>query len=514
MAVTYGAVGTGVGHTNSSVIGHVASIGAGDLLLIYAFSGDSANSTPGTPATWTLLATAASTEGTWGNQTGPRRVTIFYKIAAGGETGNVTVAIPATANSLIWARMERWDKTLANWLIDAYTDDYQTSQGTFTSLIYPGVVIANGDQFAHATASPDASTGISGQAFAASGITFGTVTENGDSGQTNGNDMRLVMTRVGVTAGSGTQTVTYTQSQDVPAAGILIRLGDTNTSGEALSASVSDALTATAAGSQVSPLSATLSDALTATSAGAQHSPLSAAASDALTATAAGAQHSPLSAALSDALSATAAASLTTRLSASASDALTATASGSVLWRLSANPSDALTATAAGSTGAPLSAALSDTLAATAAGTTTSRLSAVLSDALSATAAGSASGTLSAALSDALTATASGLHRARLSAAVSDSLTATAAGSARSPLSASLSDGLTATAVGSIMVRMSASSIDALTATAFGRNMSDIPIPGVTPGIAKLGQAGSAGSLSRVGGAGKLRHASSSANRP
>lgn len=230
MAVTFGVSGTAGNGTTTAAPTYPASTQAGDYLLAIVGSGNSANDIPTAPdGTWTLLGSAANTDGTWGNQTGPRRATLYGKIAAGGESGSAgNFAIAAgVSNSLIVARIERYDKSTANpWVVSIYTDTYAIAEGTALHFDFNNVVLATGDALYLASGGPNASQRLSGQAFSAAGITFTAVTERVDSGQTNGNDMTIHAASCEVTAGSGTVDVDFDLTQDVSEGGVLAVLSD------------------------------------------------------------------------------------------------------------------------------------------------------------------------------------------------------------------------------------------------------------------------------------------------
>lgn len=233
MAITFGVSGTPANGTTTAAPGYPASTQEGDYLLAIVGSGNSDNDIPTAPdGTWDLLGSAANSDGTWGNQSGPRRGTLYGKVAAGTESGSAgNFAIPtAGGNSLIVVRIERYDKTEANdWTVTAYTDNYATSEGAATHLDFGGVALATGDAAYLATGGPNASASYSGQSFSASGITFANGTERVDSGQTNGFDMRVHAWSAEVSDGAGTVDVDFDMTQDVSLGGTLVVLSDAET---------------------------------------------------------------------------------------------------------------------------------------------------------------------------------------------------------------------------------------------------------------------------------------------
>src|SRR5687768_1079104 len=92
MAVTYRAAGTVALGTTSLAVPHPATIVAGELLLIVV-GGKYDTNPPSTPAGWNALSAFTGGSGSPGTDIGICIVQAFWKIAAGGETGNVTVTI-------------------------------------------------------------------------------------------------------------------------------------------------------------------------------------------------------------------------------------------------------------------------------------------------------------------------------------------------------------------------------------------------------------------------------------
>lgn len=230
MAVTYISTGTGNSGSTSCAPAYPASIAAEDYLVLTVTSGGptAADSVPTAPAGWDLLGTSFNTDGTWGADTGPRRCTLFGRVAAGGESGSITVTIPGGSGSMVLARIERWTKSLDHWVVTGHADSYQLAEGSAASFVFPGVLLATGDGVYHAAAGPDSAVATSGQTFTASGITFAAATETLDSSTALGNNIRLTGCRSTVNSGSGTVTTTVGFTQNESWGSVLLVLHETD----------------------------------------------------------------------------------------------------------------------------------------------------------------------------------------------------------------------------------------------------------------------------------------------
>ena len=250
-----------------------------------------------------------------------------------------------------------------------------------------------------------------------------------------------------------------------------------------LTASISDALSASATGSEVSALGAALADDATGAATGSEVTALSAPLAGSLTATATGSEVTALSGSASDALTATATGTISTgpvELTAAISDALSGSGSGSKVSALSGSGSDALSVSASGSEVGSLGASLGDALSASAAGSKVSEAASSLSGALTASGTGAEVSALSSALSDALSASGTGSVITGLGASLGDALTVLVSGSEVAALASTLADALTATATGTVEggpVELTASVADALSASGVGAKVSALAAP-------------------------------------
>jgi hypothetical protein len=224
-SVSFGAIGTGVNGSTSINVGAVTGITEGDYLTLHVTSGATNSETPGTPSGWTLLATGASTDGTFGLDTGPRRATVFGKVAGASE-GAVTVA--TTNGNTVRGVMVRWTPAHRGYDWDVVGQGANDStSGTGVSMTTAAINWAVGDCACVTVGQRVDSATQSAQSLTASGTTFGTRTNRASTAVTTGNDHRHVVdTFAAVTTGGGSAATTwaYTASAAVSAGGVVVRL--------------------------------------------------------------------------------------------------------------------------------------------------------------------------------------------------------------------------------------------------------------------------------------------------
>lgn len=224
-SVTFGAIGTGANGGASVAPTYPASITSGDLLVLTVTSGGATSPTPSTPSGWTSQGSYVTTDGTYGIDTGPRRVTVFTKPADGTETGTLSVTI--TGGDSCRGSIMRLSKGQASYVWDiAATGGNYSANGTAVSVtggaigFAPGdlVIVSNGQRVDTATQSA--------QALTASGITFGTRTNRASVAVTTGNDHRHVIDSIPVSTGTASvaPTWSYTASAACSAAIHILRI--------------------------------------------------------------------------------------------------------------------------------------------------------------------------------------------------------------------------------------------------------------------------------------------------
>lgn len=223
---TYGAIGTGANGSTTVAPTYPAGITAGQYLVLIVTSGATNSETPTTPSGWTFLATGASTDGSYGVDTGPRRVTAFGKVATGSESGTVTVSI--TNGGTCRGTITRFTKAgSGSWDVEAQGANDSTS-GTGVSMTFASMNWNTGDAVLVATGQRVDSATQSAQSLTASGVTFGTRTNRAATAVTTGNDHRhTVDTFAAISSTSDVDaapTWAYTASAAASAGGVIVRL--------------------------------------------------------------------------------------------------------------------------------------------------------------------------------------------------------------------------------------------------------------------------------------------------
>lgn len=198
--------------TTSLAIPHPASVVAGRLLVI-CIGYKTLSTNPVTPTGWQRTTSIFGTKGT-GIDGGDGVIQCYWKIAVGGETGNLTVTMTG-GNSCV-GRMFQYSKdALKDWQIPiCYTGAYNVGATTWNTgnmggpiTLFDDTVISvtndnlilAGDVILGASGINSDGPTFSAQLFTATNTTFGTVAERQDSGTTNGQDCRLVVSEHPVT---------------------------------------------------------------------------------------------------------------------------------------------------------------------------------------------------------------------------------------------------------------------------------------------------------------------------
>src|SRR6185436_17160025 len=212
-------------------------IAAGQLLLLMVASGATNSETPGTPAGWISLGSNANTTGTFGLDTGPRRSTVFARVADGSESGTVSVSL--TNGNVARAYIMRFTSSIGkSWAIQAGNGN-DSSAGTGVSIACGSINWATGDVAVVCVGQLVDSSTQSSQSLTASGTTFGTRTNQASFADTTGNDLRAVIdTFAAVTTGGGSATTTWAytaSSSSTQAAAVIVRIRETGDVAESLS---------------------------------------------------------------------------------------------------------------------------------------------------------------------------------------------------------------------------------------------------------------------------------------
>ena len=225
MTVAFGAIGTGANGSTTVAPSYPSGITVGQLLICAVTSGATNSETPTTPSGWFLIGTNASTDGTFGLDTGPRRATLFGRVADGSESGTLTVSI--TNGNSCRGTISRFTSSVGKgWLVRGSGANDSTS-GTGVSMTFGAMDWKVGDVVLVVTGQRVDSATQSSQSLTASGITFGSRTNQAATAVTTGNDHRhTVDTFAATTGGTGSQAATwaYTASAAASAGGVLVQI--------------------------------------------------------------------------------------------------------------------------------------------------------------------------------------------------------------------------------------------------------------------------------------------------
>ncbi|HEY9251765.1 MAG TPA: hypothetical protein VIP06_03820 [Nocardioides sp.] len=220
MTISYGAVGALATATASITPAMPTGVAADQLAVLQVVSAHTNDSIPSTPSGWTLVGSASGGGGTYGAGTGPRRLTFFTRVLLGGDAAPTTALPAGDANSLLAGRVFRLSRSAgAGWRWGmAFAED--TSSGTgFSAVSAATLTWAAGDFAMLGYALPVSTSALSAEAITASGVTFGTVTEQADDSVTTGHDARFGTATASVSSGSGTVAPTVAATLSSAATG-------------------------------------------------------------------------------------------------------------------------------------------------------------------------------------------------------------------------------------------------------------------------------------------------------
>lgn len=227
MTISYGAAGSLAQHTDTVTAGLPAGAAAGQLAILQVVSSHPNLNVPSTPSGWTLVGSSTGGGGTLGLNTGPRRLTFFARVLAGGDSAPTTAIPSGSSGSLIGARVFTLARTAGTGWRWAVTFGEDTiSDTSFSAACSTALTWAVNDfcVLGYAWNTQTASTTARG--LTATGITYATATSHLGDAITSGNGGRLTMAESTVTAGSGTQapTVTATLSAAATGVGAILRI--------------------------------------------------------------------------------------------------------------------------------------------------------------------------------------------------------------------------------------------------------------------------------------------------
>ena len=111
MTISYGASGALAQHTDTVTPALPGSTAVGQLAVLQVVSAHPNLNVPSTPSGWTLVGSFTGGGGTFGLNTGPRRLTFFVRELAGGDTAPTTAIPSGSSGSLIGARIFTLSRT-------------------------------------------------------------------------------------------------------------------------------------------------------------------------------------------------------------------------------------------------------------------------------------------------------------------------------------------------------------------------------------------------------------------
>lgn len=222
-SVTWGAAGTSANGTTSCTPAYPTGISASTSKLYCVVTGRSntASTVPTMPAGWTRIGGLEGGTGTWGVDTGTRRVDVFAKdTVTGSETGTETVSLSGSTANTMRATILRVEVPSGHSISAELATGADTSNDTSYSATSSASLdfLAN-DLLLTATAQNIDSGTASSRAVSSTNVTFGTLTNRADTAVTSGNDHRHIINTVPVSSVSGTPDNTVTYSYTISASG-------------------------------------------------------------------------------------------------------------------------------------------------------------------------------------------------------------------------------------------------------------------------------------------------------
>lgn len=215
-------VGTGTTATAAASVSptYPSTPTVGQLGVLQVVSGTSTDSTPTTPSGWTLVDSFSGGGGSFGSGSGPRRLTLFVRVMAGGDAVP-TVTVPSGTGSVVTATvtlLSRSGGTGWRWA-SAFAEDASSGTG-FSAVAAAALTWAVGDFAYLGYALPLSTVTLSAQALAASGETYGTVTSRFTTAAATGNGARTAAATTSVSTGAGTAAPTVSATLSAANTGV------------------------------------------------------------------------------------------------------------------------------------------------------------------------------------------------------------------------------------------------------------------------------------------------------
>lgn len=199
---------------------------AGRLAVLTVLSAHPLESIPQTPSGWTQVDSISGGGGTFGAGAGPRRLTWFVRVLLGSDAAPTTV-LPTATGSMIAGRIQVLSRTGGTGWRWGSSTGADTSSGTaFADTGSNPLSWAAGDFALIGYGLPVSTATASAETITATGIVFGTVTEQSDDQVTTGDAGRLVTATCTVNSGAATVDPTIGATLSAASTGVtgVIRL--------------------------------------------------------------------------------------------------------------------------------------------------------------------------------------------------------------------------------------------------------------------------------------------------
>lgn len=235
MAVTWGATGTAGTGTTSCTPAYPTGISSttSELFCIAAGRSSVADTVISGPAGWTSLGQLEGGTGTYGVDTGTRRIAFFRKdTVAGTETGTETFSFASgAAASTISAQIFRVVKSSGFTVSAQFASGADTTNDTSYSVTSSSSLTWATDDFLLIGTAQNLDNGTqTAKTLTATGVTFGAISNQFVQAVTNGNDHRRILDTSIVSSASTTAAVTYAYTVSAAASGVsaFLRLRESN----------------------------------------------------------------------------------------------------------------------------------------------------------------------------------------------------------------------------------------------------------------------------------------------
>jgi hypothetical protein len=229
MSVTFTSIGAFTSASSSVTLAYPSAPSAGVIAVAVVDSGHpTVGTTPTASPGWALIGSFAGGGGVYGDDAGPRRSTLFIRQLQGGDDPP-TFTIPANTNCRVGGAIVYLGMAASSVLRYLASFGEDTTSGTgFSAAGAATIPFAVNDLVLLAYVVAIGTATYSAEAITAAGITFGAVTERGDSVSTVGANASRAVATASVTVGTATVAPTVTATLSVASTGVgaTLRLRD------------------------------------------------------------------------------------------------------------------------------------------------------------------------------------------------------------------------------------------------------------------------------------------------